>query len=133
MDIIQNAQMVYTALWIRNATKMGWSQHCRWSKTLEWHLKTRDRKILRKVFSQLLNQGYFLSLRVADGHHPHYLFVPEPILDPEMKEKAIKYWRWSQNYSKGWQPDWLTKLDLTAGRAGGSGELSSPALESNTP
>lgn len=106
MNTNELSQVAFTALWLRNATKMGWCQHCRWSRTLEYHLKTKDRKVIRKVFSQLLSQGYFLSLRIANGHHPHYLFTPEPIIDDEMKERAIKYWRWYDNYRQGWKPDW---------------------------
>lgn len=105
------ADTAYTALWTRNATKMGWCQHCRWSKSIGWHLKTNDKSLIRKVFALLMSRGHFLQLRLCKGSHPHYLFVPEAIVDPEAKRKATAYFRWFNNWHKGWKADWLAHSD----------------------
>lgn len=123
----QMADIAYSALWTRNATKMGWCQHCRWSKTLGWHLQTRDKNLIRKVFGVLLNRGHFLLRRLCNGSHPHYLFVPEAIVDEEAKDKAISYYRWWINWNKGWKADWAQYSQLpTPSQVGQIVERSSP-------
>lgn len=106
MDYDAAAATLNTHLWLRNATKMGWVLHSNLSAITKYCLPDLDVAERRKVIKIIMRQGHFLSYRPIPTTHPHYLYIPEPITDPEVRTRALQYWRWSLNWRKGWRPDW---------------------------
>jgi hypothetical protein len=100
------ADTLYTALWLRNYTKSGWTLHANLNRVCGFYLPTITKAERTKVISILIKRGHFLSRKLTARSHPHYLFVPDPITNENAVRDAVNYWRWTEHWEKGWKPDW---------------------------
>jgi hypothetical protein len=100
------ADTLYTALWLRDYTKSGWTLHANLNRVCGFYLPVITKAERTKVISILIKRGHFLSRKPTQACHPYYLFVPDPITDATAVREAVNHWRWNENWRKGWTPDW---------------------------
>jgi hypothetical protein len=106
MGAEEDADTLYTALWLRNYTKAGWVLHSCLNRTAQYYLPKLTIDQRRKVIAVLIKRGNFVHYRPVAGTHPHYCFMAEPVSGPDDFAAAVAHWRWHANWSKGWDPNW---------------------------
>ena len=96
------ADSVYTLLWKRNATKMGWVKFSHVRRIMYRHLPDTCPSRLRSVFQKLFHRGHFLKRTLVQRQHCSYLFLqnPIPVGDVEARARAIEHYRWQSNFAQ---------------------------------